>query len=55
MRALLTLSIVLLVSGLALGLLNLYIDGRIGAPMLFGIVLAVAALTAFTVNLGSRK
>jgi hypothetical protein len=55
MRALLTLSIILLISGLALGLLNLYIDGRIGAPLLFGIVVAAAALAAFSVNIISRK
>lgn len=55
MRPLLLLSVSLLVAGLAIGLLNLYIDGRIGAPLLFGIVVAVAALTAVTVTLFNRK
>jgi hypothetical protein len=55
MRSLLTLSLVLLVAGLALGLLNLYIDGRMGAPLVFGVVVAVAAVMAFAVNILTRK
>ena len=55
MRPLLALSLATLIAGLALGLLTLYIDGRIGAPLLFEVVIAVAALTAFTVTFISRK
>ena len=55
MRRLVTLSLVLLVAGLALGLLNFYIDGRIGAPMLFGMIVSVSAIIAFVVTLFTRN
>ena len=42
MRVLARVSLVLLILGLALGLLNLYIVGRIGAPLLIGVVVLVA-------------
>jgi hypothetical protein len=46
MRPLIALSVVLIVFGLALGLLNLYIVGRIDAPLLLGIVAVIALITA---------
>jgi hypothetical protein len=55
MRALLTLSLVLLIAGLALGLLNLYIAGRIGMALVFGIVGAIIGLTASAVIFTRRK
>ena len=50
-----TLALVLLIAGLALGLLSLYIDGRIGTALLFGIMGAVIGITASVVIFASRK
>jgi len=55
MRWLVTLSLVLLTAGLALGLLNSYIDGRIGAPTLFGMVMSVSAVVALAVTIFTRN
>jgi len=50
MRPLIAMSLVLLVFGLALGLLNLYIVGRIDAPLLLVIIGVVALVTASLVK-----
>ena len=50
MRRLLQLSLALLITGLGLGVLNLYIDGRIGAGPLLCSIAAVAAFVAITVK-----
>jgi hypothetical protein len=50
MRPLIAMSLVLLVFGLALGLLNLYIVGRIDAPLLLVIIGLVALVTASLVK-----
>jgi hypothetical protein len=54
MRSLLRLSLVLVIAGLALGVLNLYIDGRIGAGPLLCSVAAVVAFVAITVGAITR-
>jgi hypothetical protein len=55
MRSLLTLSIILLVAGLSLGLLNLYIDGRLSAPLLIGTIGAIVGLAASAAIIISRR
>jgi hypothetical protein len=55
MRPLLTLSAVVLMLGLGLGLVSLYIDGRLSTGTLLLILFAVAALTAMVVAGTSRK
>jgi hypothetical protein len=55
MRSLLTLSIILLVAGLSLGLLNFYIDGRLSAALLFGSIGAVVGLVASAAIIISRR
>ena len=55
MRPLLTLSIILLVAGLALGLLNLYIDGRLGTPLLIGTIGGIVGIAASAIIIISRR
>jgi hypothetical protein len=55
MRSLLTLSIILLVAGLSLGLLNFYIDGRLSAALLIGSIGAVVGLVASAAIIISRR
>jgi hypothetical protein len=55
MRLLLRLSLVLVIAGLALGVLNLYIDGRIGAGPLLCSIAGVAAFVAITVKAITRE
>lgn len=50
MRPLIAMSLVLLVFGLALGLLNLYIVGRIDAPLLIVIIGVIALIAASLVK-----
>jgi uncharacterized membrane protein YjjP (DUF1212 family) len=54
-KSLFQLSAIILIAGLGLGLLNLYIDGRIGAFLLFVTVIAVAAITAIAALAHTRK
>ena len=46
MRPLIAMSLAVLIFGLALGLLNLYIIGRIDAPILIVIIGLIALVTA---------
>jgi hypothetical protein len=55
MRLLVLVSVVVLILGLALGLLNLYIVGRIDGPALFAMVGLVAVVSAFMALAARRK
>ena len=55
MRLLVLVSVVVLILGLALGLLNLYIVGRIDGPLLFAMIGLVAIISAVTVLAARRE
>jgi hypothetical protein len=50
MRSLLQLCLVVIISGLGLGVLNLYIDGRIGVGLLICAIGGVAIFAMLTVS-----
>jgi hypothetical protein len=55
MRRLLQLSLALLITGLGLGVLNLYIDGRIGVVQLLCSIAAAGGFMAVTVKAITRR
>ena len=55
MRRLIQLSLALLITGLGLGVLNLYFDGRIGVVQLLCSIAAAGGFMAFTVKAITRR